>query len=519
MSSCPHCPSPGAVSPSQIKLFTLCHRKWAFRHVAGIKEPERAYQILGTEIHKANENYLTLGIRPKATTKAGEIALASIDLLPPPHPGHLCEKHIHLQNGGLLFHGYPDLIPHDEDIVYDFKSTGDLRYALKPHDLLTDEQALIYAMWLYQRTQARTIGLRWIYYHTRSPYRHRTVDATLTVGQLAINFARYVLQPAEQMLESRIDPNELEPNLDSCNAYGGCFYRAQCKKQETFGMLFKDKLRAAQSPIAEKMAETALQEEIESEQAITGQADLLDEPTIKSIRQLDHASLKEAIDELDNTPTPEFAKIVPPDAPAPVRTLPTMPAREAKPPLDAPQGPSRSRGRPRKAPTTTGIVAVASGPSFVPSKPKAEPVIAANKPDLVEAVIQGIADPAGRSGLDAIVPAESTPDPQMPVEPSVPQADGYSLCVNALPLRAPVILLADILAPIIKKLAETLGVPHYRLSKEAEYGRGDAVLLSAYKEVAPQLTGYVFADKRDPDVMAILPYLESSATQVFRGVF
>ena len=93
------------------------------------------------------------------------------------------------------------------------------------------------------------------------------------------------------------------------------------------------------------------------------------------------------------------------------------------------------------------------------------------------------------------------------------------LCINASPTQGEVNLLSRVLQPIVQDLSAQLGVTHYRLAKEAEYGRADALLLSAFKEAAPKLTGYVYADKRDADSAAVLGYLEAQAVEVFRGAY
>jgi hypothetical protein len=427
--SCNLCPAPGAFSPSQIKLFAYgCQRKWAFRHILNLAEPEQTFQVLGKEVHRHNEDYLKRGVIPPRDTKAGEIAHVGLDRLPQPSPHHRVEEHLYIdRKDGFLMHGFADLIDTATCTVHDFKTTSSFQWTLSAEELATDPQALIYGMWLHDHTQTTSIRLHWMYYKTRAPYSLRSVTTELSAGQLEDHYAQHVLAPARMMREIRqvadpitFDPNELPGNAAGCNAYGGCPYRSQCNLHvtETFGMLFSQKLKARM----------------------------------------------EEAQKVDVTPCEVIAQgVVPPDAPEPVIIL------------------------------AEDDVCVAQNATT-----NATPTPSSN---------------AGETQRKRGRPKKS--------EPSNAQAadNSYSLCVNTIPLKSEVALLSEIVAPIVKALSEQLGVPYYRLAKEAEYGRADALLLTAFCEAAPELRGYIYADKRCADTAALLSHLEASAQQVFRGGF
>jgi hypothetical protein len=227
---CELCPKPGAFSPSQIKLFSYgCQRKWAFRHILKLPEPEQTFQELGKDVHKHNENYLKYNIEPPRDTKSGQIAHVGLAQLPKPGPNHRIEEHLYLSYGGLQFHGFADLVDLFTLTVYDYKTTSDFQWALSPEELATDPQALIYSMFVHEQTKTGgPFPLHWMYYKTREPYTLRSVKATLSIAQLHTNFSRHVLPSAYKMDDIRrvadpitYDPNELPGNAAACNAYGG----------------------------------------------------------------------------------------------------------------------------------------------------------------------------------------------------------------------------------------------------------------------------------------------------------
>ena len=63
------------VSPSQIKTFRACTRKWALEKLAGLRGPETESQKLGKEVDDNNlQPYLRDGKPIDRSTRAGKIA-------------------------------------------------------------------------------------------------------------------------------------------------------------------------------------------------------------------------------------------------------------------------------------------------------------------------------------------------------------------------------------------------------------------------------------------------------------
>ncbi len=443
-SGCEHCPVPGAISPSQIKLFSgACKRKWAFKHILKLPEPQRSFQALGQEVHKHLEHYTTLGTLPPVDTKAGQIATVGLDHLPKPSPKHIVEKHLRLECGHDLFlHGYPDLIPADEYAVYDYKTTSNLSYAITPAALQTDPQALVYGMWLQRHRQsADPMQFVWLYYRTRPPYKLHVVRTTLPAGLLKHNFNEHVLNPAREMLLLRrhasattYDPNELPGNAHACDAYGGCPYRDRCslhtdERPITLGSIFKKRVKEA----------------VEKEAPVDAKQIYEDATKVVELKKRVGEIIAEGV--------------VPPDAPEPVLTLDEGTADATQEP------PKKKRGR----------------------KPKGDA-------------------PAADS-----MTVDSKSISKLDLSPS------YTLCINTVPMGDDFTLLYHVLAPLIEKLSQSLGVPYFRLAKEAEYGRADALLITAWREDPLPLSGRVYVNKRDPDEAALIGVLSAGAAEVYQG--
>lgn len=502
---CEHCPEPGAFSPSQIKLFSLsCQRKWAFRHILKIPEPERSFQLLGQEVHKHNERYIAHGTLPPTDTKSGQIAAAGLGELPAPSPLHGVENHLYFKWTNLAFHGYADLIPHNERSVYDYKTTSSYNYALSADSLLTDPQGLIYAMARYlslplDDNNVSPIKLVWLYYKTKPPFTTRRVEVSLPIGELFKNFKEHVTPAALAMhairktATSSYDPNTLPGNLGACGAYGGCPYKSQCNLhvKETFGMLFADKLKAKK--LEQQAAAAAPSGSLITDLVSPGSARAAATPL--PVAPQSFASEIAAMERKDAAAAVQIAQgVVPPDAPAPISLLKPEEPKIKLPHIIVPEPlPKAKRGRPKKVQDTPSLALA----------PRLDALLG-------DPLTGGYED-------DAAEPPSSPADDVAPSDSRHPQPDGFVLCINTMPMGSAVTMLSEILQPIAQELATHLKVSHYRLAEEASYGRADALLLSAFREAAPSLQGFIFADTHVPDTNAILPHLETQADMVFRG--
>jgi hypothetical protein len=247
------CP-PGTLSPSQIDTYRSCSRKWGFRKLAGQPEPEFSFQVAGKAIHDMLEKYALTGVLPERREKYATAVWNAVPFLPYPSPHHRCEKHIALRQNQMFIHGYPDLIPHDECRVVDYKTVSVRRipfeFAHTPGTLRKDTQALVYA-WSRADTNY-SVDLKWIYIERAKPFRVRVVQADLTYEQLSEGMAdiwriageMYAHREVVKGFATPIDyvNNALPANTDFCGAYGGCPHMTYCdavKKQDD-NMSFQD---------------------------------------------------------------------------------------------------------------------------------------------------------------------------------------------------------------------------------------------------------------------------------------
>ena len=83
-------------SPSQVKTYTRCNRRWWLDKIAGVPTPSKPWLEQGREIHKELEDYLTTAKAP------GRIASAGLEYLPiPPVDRRLVERAF-----GIVLHGF-----------------------------------------------------------------------------------------------------------------------------------------------------------------------------------------------------------------------------------------------------------------------------------------------------------------------------------------------------------------------------------------------------------------------------
>jgi hypothetical protein len=254
------------VSVSQITTFRdECERRWAFRLLARIDEPQTDAAKLGDEVDKEQlQPHLREGRPFDYSRPSGYIAEAGRAHLPPPmSPGLEVQKFFTMASptgltGGKAKFGYlgyldlwlpdsscaPGMLPRAPGVVIpcvgDFKTTKDPDKWRKDEDALRkDVQAITYATWAMLHTGARTVDLAWIYFRTdpkKSPKSIRTyvrMDAPEIVDRF-----REIDAVANQMIDIRQaatgkDPVEyalsLPPNPKACEMYGRtCPYAVHC---------------------------------------------------------------------------------------------------------------------------------------------------------------------------------------------------------------------------------------------------------------------------------------------------
>lgn len=225
------------VSPSQIREFEECERKWFLGSVCHVQTPQRSGAIRGDEIHRQLEAYAETGAQPSDS--------AAYDAVPfvkdrGPHiltEGRL-EKLFPMQLAGMKLRGRFDRL----DVgglpalvhVWDYKSTGRPEYAKKDEQIPADTQAVIYGGWaLHRWPSVKSVRTTLLYIPTngQKPFPRTGEEPRAKIlerfGALGAVVER--MKP----LAVRTDWREVPPNYNTCAKYGGCPHQERCAKAAT----------------------------------------------------------------------------------------------------------------------------------------------------------------------------------------------------------------------------------------------------------------------------------------------
>lgn len=243
------------VSVSQINKFRECQRKWAWQYLAGIKTPQHPNAALGDEVEKEQLTpYLLEGREFDYTRKSGYIANAFRPYLPPPKtPGIQLQRPINIPSPtfvddkhiGMSFNGFIDIFAEDSKLfpdipggvpgVGDFKTKKNLKYALTEKTISTDPQAMLYAMDTLFVTRAKAVDLVWMNSVTEGdrPNKANRVHLRVVPDQVAeqfehINATALAIFDRRKQALGGLTVEDLPPNPDQCEAFGGCPYRPNC---------------------------------------------------------------------------------------------------------------------------------------------------------------------------------------------------------------------------------------------------------------------------------------------------
>lgn len=225
------------LSASQLATYALCKRKWAWRYIEGVQEPPHASAALGGRVHHVLEGWLASGVAPDRSTREGAIALAGLKHLPPPGSG-VVEHGFLLHTPKNTYIGYIDWqgIFNGLITVLDHKTTSNLVYAKTAVDLLSDIQALIYALFACIAWDSEEIWLLWVYYTTaREPRSPAPTKVKIRLPQVLEKFPEIEAMGEEigRHVRNKTHPLALPPEASACGAYGGCPHKARCNLSET----------------------------------------------------------------------------------------------------------------------------------------------------------------------------------------------------------------------------------------------------------------------------------------------
>lgn len=165
-------------------------------------------------------------------TPEGACVVPALAHLPPPRSDAVCEQPVDFYVEGVHYTGYIDLLhslaPKVSIVVHDHKTTGSLRWAKTPAELLEDPQRILYSYWGAKVCDVPTVIARWGYYQ-RKPPAVRLVEVTESASDIEQRFATMHRAEGLAIAQAHGQPPETLPrNLSHCSAYGGCPYRADC---------------------------------------------------------------------------------------------------------------------------------------------------------------------------------------------------------------------------------------------------------------------------------------------------
>lgn len=216
------------LSASQVQTFVNCPRAWSWRYIEGVADTPSPAAEKGRAVHAALEKYLAGGTID-FTDEIGYIAAAGVEHLPKPGtPGLLIEQEFHFEGpSGHTYLGYKDL--EEPGIIYDHKTTSDLRWQKTEEELASDLQATLYAVDYFRKNpEDPAVELRWVYYQTKNTRKSAVTRTRVTQTETWQRFLAIEKTAEDMEVASTLRALELPPNIKHCDAYGGCPHQGRC---------------------------------------------------------------------------------------------------------------------------------------------------------------------------------------------------------------------------------------------------------------------------------------------------
>jgi hypothetical protein len=434
------------VSASEIEVFDLCPRKWAFVYIENKRPPPNDSAALGSRVHAILEKWLKDGTAPDTWTSEGEIAASGLHFLPAPRtPTLVTEEEFRFTSRRAWYTGSKDFRYRDADgllHVGDHKTTKAFTWAKTPDEIVCHAQALIYAVdEFHKNPNDDRLSLDWIYYRTTGARKAEPRFQIVSRDTVAEMFFEHVDPVAGEITrlhhEVPVGASALDfaPDFRACDAFGGCAFLSICNPTPT-----------------------------QRVQATMTQAGLSLTDKLKAMKA-------------GRPPSP----IHPPEAfaPAPV-VAPAAQSGGFIPGPPAPGGFTLPFPTPQSAPQTSPVVPYLTAvAAFVPTSAPAEqeapkkrrgrPKKASALEAASEAVSEAIDDIARQ--MAAAIPATA---------PEAAPAVGFTLYVGCAPIGSEVVNALEYADVAHEELKRVHGVGHYR---EMEYGKGPGEICKALQHV------------------------------------
>ena len=252
------------VSASEIEVYDLCPRKWAFGYIEKKRAPPNDAAALGTRVHSILQFWLRDGKPPDTLTDEGAIAASGLHLLPPPRfPTLVTEEGFRFTSRRAWYTGFKDFRYRDSNgllHVGDHKTTKAATWMKTPEEILCHPQALIYAVDEFFKNPNDThLALDWVYYKTVGARRAEPRFQIVSKNTVAEMFFEHVDPVAGEItkLHHEVPParprSSFVQTFRACDAFGGCAFLSICNPSPTervqatmtqAGLSLADKLKA-----------------------------------------------------------------------------------------------------------------------------------------------------------------------------------------------------------------------------------------------------------------------------------
>jgi hypothetical protein len=260
---------PFKISPTKVKDYASCPRRWFCNYILDLKPPPTAKMARGTEVHEKLENFYLKGLLPEDPK-----LLKVLELSPPREEGVQSETWLPIElPGNILVRQKADIIDLRNPLhpkVYDFKTMGNFNYALTPEQLREDIQLVSYAYAVASifAPDAMRITVAHIQIPLDIVAEPRLISAELTLEEVLTRWeyteSRYIREMYE---DSKKTIGQVKANFGAaCKEYGGCKHFAICAKAEHDGGL---EMVDSTHPIVNQLPKAELQFSEASKKGLT----------------------------------------------------------------------------------------------------------------------------------------------------------------------------------------------------------------------------------------------------------
>lgn len=226
-----------SISPSSINKFDAsapfgCQRRWWYRYVQGLDEPQSGNQFLGESLHALIEARLTQQeVNMQTDPEANGLYLAGEAMIEEVAKRRILAVEASVLGyslAGVKVQGYCDVVTSDG--IIDWKTSSDIRrYGKTAEDLATDTQMVMYARAFHPDRE--WVKLAHGQFQTKGNKRTNFVEVAVEQIDLALHEGNVIIPLVEEMKKAAAldDVSKLPRNEKSCF---NCAYRAHCPAEE-----------------------------------------------------------------------------------------------------------------------------------------------------------------------------------------------------------------------------------------------------------------------------------------------